>query len=347
VSRPPTDVRSSNTTLFSCISIETGAKCNRSCAFCPVSHAPREDEWMPEETFQKILNDLVLLDYRQRVVLHSYNEPVRDERLERFVREIRTALPRVCIMFNTNGDYFKSADDISKYFLAGLNQMQINVYSSLDGCGDEEKIKHGAVKAQARYEKLCEWVASIGWLTPGLSIYQHIGASRSTCEVVPKWGFQPTVNHDNRMPQRIHKISTRHHIANRAGNIPDFLPALSSPLQKSCVRPFREMVINWRGDSILCCNAYSKTGVQDGSDASSGNVMDRSLEELFNDERYHAYRVKLQAKDRNIYLCDGCDFGGGMYQHNIPRVTMGPERDEQIISADMRSMKAAGFGGKT
>lgn len=331
------DIRTSNTKLFTCISIETGAKCNRHCTFCPVSHEPRDDEWMSQEIFDKIIADLVALDYRQRVVLHSYNEPTRDVRLESFIKQIRMSLPRVCIQFNTNGDYIKSADDVKKYFVAGLNQMQINIYNAVDGCGDAEKIARGVIKCEERYAKFCEWVASVEWLTPGLSVYNHIGSHRHTCEVVPKWNFQPTTSHDNNMPSRKHDVSTRHHIANRAGNIPNFMPALSAPLGKMCVRPFREMVINWRGDAVLCCNDY-------GAEASSGNVTQRSVEELFNDARYHAYRVKLQAKNRDIHLCDKCDYNGGFYQHNVPSVTFGEDEDALLVLRDMRSREAAGFG---
>lgn len=336
------DVRTNHTTLFTCLSIETGSRCNRRCAFCPVSTDTRDDEWMPMEMIEKILADLVRLGYKQRLVFHSYNEPTRDERLVDIIRMFRVTLPKVCMMFNTNGDYFKTADDIKKYFYAGLNQMQINVYSAGDGSANHTRIMSGIESAKKRYVFLKELVDSINWIDQTASIYNHIGADGKACEVVPKWDFQPTKSHDNHMPTKKHKASTRHHIANRAGNIPDFMPALDEPLSKMCVRPFREMIINWRGDAVLCCNSYSKSGEE--SQASVGNVMEKPIEELFNDPRFHIYRVKLQAKDRNIYLCDKCDYSGGFYTHNVPHVTFGAERDEQIITADMRSKEAAGFG---
>jgi radical SAM protein with 4Fe4S-binding SPASM domain len=117
------------------------------------------------------------------------------------------------------------------------------------------------------------------------------------------------------------------------------MPALDEPMSKMCIRPFRAMTINWKGDVILCCNDYHAS-------ASTGNVMERSLLDLWNDPRYHAYRIKLQAKDRNIHLCDKCDYAGGFYQHNVPHVTLGAERDEQIIATNMRSREAAGFGAE-
>jgi MoaA/NifB/PqqE/SkfB family radical SAM enzyme len=339
--RPMIDVTKENTTLFSLISIETGAKCNRTCSFCPVSVSPREDEWMPLEMIEKILSDLVQLDYKKRVALYSYNEPMRDERLVEIIKKFRDKLPRVCMMINTNGDYIKTQDDIAKYYYAGLNQMQINVYNSADGSGNAERIARGEAKCKERYEFLKGIVDSITWLDQEESIYQYIGPNKFACQVVPKWGFQPTTDHDNHAPNHTHGISKRHHIANRAGNIPDFMPPLDASYDKMCIRPFRTITINWRGDAFLCCNAYSRHDAP--SQASFGNVMDKSVEELWNDERFHIYRVKLRGKNRDIYLCDKCDYDGGFYQHNVQHVTFGEERDREILNADLRSAEAIGF----
>lgn len=335
----PIDVRSSNTVFASFFSIETGSECNRSCSFCPVSHSPREhDEWMSRETFDRIVDQLVEMNYTQRIALYSYNEPVRDKRLPELIANVRLRLPKTCIMINSNGDYFKTSDDIKRLYDAGLNQMQINVYSSADGSGNQERIDRGIVKARQRQEFLQGLVDQLPWLDQEASIYQHIGANSTACQVVPKFNFQPTSDHSNKAPTEQHGISVRHHIANRAGNIPNFMPALDEPMRKMCIRPFRAMTINWRGNVLLCCNTY-----HDG-EASVGNVSDRSLIELWNDPRYHAYRIKLQAKDRNIYACATCDYNGGFYSHNVPHVTMGGDEDARIVAADMRTSESAGFG---
>lgn len=325
--------------LFTCLSIETSSKCNRHCAFCPVSVAPREDELMPMEMIEKIVADLVRLEYKQRIVLHSYNEPTRDDRLCDILKMIRERLPQTSIMFNTNGDYFKTADDIIKYFVAGLNQMQINVYSASDGSGNPDRVASGIKNAERRYDALKAMVDSIHWLDQEGTIYQKVSPHAKNVSVEKKWGIQPTASHDNAVVSKKHKSSKRNHLSNRAGNIPDFVPAVEEPLGKMCVRPFREMIINWRGESILCCNDYH-------AQASSGNVMERPIEDLFFDERYETYRIKLLAKDRHIHLCDVCDYDGGFYQHNVKRVTRGPEEDLRVVNADMRLPEHAGFAPK-
>lgn len=340
--RDKIDVRESNTRLFTLIAIETGSKCNRTCSFCPVSHAPREDEWMSDEMIDKIISDLVALNYRDRIYLYSYNEPMRDPRLCDIIRKVRERLPRVCMGINTNGDYIGDVDDLKRPFLAGLNQMQINVYSSADGSGDEERVARGIEKAEKRRAFLQGLVDSVSWLDQRESLYQKIPPSHTACQVVPKYGFQPQLeDHDNHQPHAKHGISKRHHLANRAGNIPEFMSPLTEPYSKMCIRPFRTITINWRGDAFLCCNAYTRS--DSPSQAAFGNVMDKSVEQLWNDERFHAYRIKLQNKDRRIYLCDKCDYDGGFYQHNVQHVTLGAERDADIVAADMRDPSALGW----
>ncbi|HEU4520797.1 MAG TPA: hypothetical protein VFT12_02270, partial [Thermoanaerobaculia bacterium] len=41
------------------VSLETMTNCNQKCYFCPVSIAPREDEEMPTELFDRIVAQLI------------------------------------------------------------------------------------------------------------------------------------------------------------------------------------------------------------------------------------------------------------------------------------------------
>jgi hypothetical protein len=146
------DVREQHTTFATFFSIETGSECNRSCTFCPVSHYPREgDEYMSDEMFDRILDQLVEMRYSQRIALYSYNEPLRDARLPDLIARVRARLPRTCVMINSNGDYFKTSADIQRLYDAGLNQMQINVYCAADGSGNPERIARGIESAKKRY----------------------------------------------------------------------------------------------------------------------------------------------------------------------------------------------------
>lgn len=293
--------------LPSTIGIETSSLCNRACVFCPNATHKRDDEFMPEEMFIKILNDLAAVGWAKNLHLYRYNEPMRDKRLLDLIALATATLPGVCVMLNTNGDYFRSKDDIMRFFDKGGRHLQINIYSS---DYDSEKAEEAATK---RFNVIQGWVNELSetvGIMQGRSLYNYSKERR--CNVVWKGeleGFKGTMK-----------------LTNRGG----ILGTIPEPLRKGCTRPFRNMNINWQGDVLLCCQDYH--GV-----VKFGNVMDKSVSELWNSYALNVYRVKLLGKDRRIPVCDQCDYSGGVYQHNVPHVSFGKDEDRKIVEADMRS----------
>ena len=312
-------VLSEKTSLFSSIGIETGAVCNRRCYFCPNAEAEREDEWMSDELFQKIIGDLVKLRYTGRVELYIYNEPTRDPRLLELIAQVRGRLPKSCIMINTNGDYFKKRGDIVRLFEVGLNQLQINIYNASESANpDPERVARGAKAAKRRMAKIQGWLDEIPGVSQTASLYQKLPPSKRAAKVVQKFGGGE-------------KKGGVNHISNRSGNI-SLKPLLEEPLPRGCTKPFRFLNVNWLGQAILCCNDFH-------GETTVGNVKDRSLEDLWNDSVLHVYRLKLQNKDRDLFFCKGCDFDGGPYQHNIKSVTFGEQRDSALLEADLSTFE--------
>ncbi len=303
-------------TLFSSLAIETASLCNRKCFFCPVAYNTRPDVYMPLDLIDKMLEELKTLNYRGRLEWYIYNEPTRDKRLPELILRARRALPYICQMINTNGDYFKSAEDIQKLFDAGLNQMQINIYSARDGNPDLVKIESGVKLASFREAKIGLWVNSLG-ISQTESLYQNIGHNKRAIKVVGKYGISGETKDSD--------LEGPNHFSNRSGNVTPFRSALTKPLDKMCTRPFRFLNVNYDGEALLCCNDYH--GV-----LPIGNVKDETLEDLWNSEVLNKYRIKLQNKKRNAVLCDVCDFKGGPYQHMIDHVTTGSQAsDDKII----------------
>jgi MoaA/NifB/PqqE/SkfB family radical SAM enzyme len=100
-------------------------------------------------------------------------------------------------------------------------------------------------------------------------------------------------------------------IINRSGNIPEFLPATTAPIERMCVRPFRLLNINWKGEALICCNDYH-------GGVAFGNVRDSTLTQLWNHPVINEYRRRLLVKDRSLPLCSKCDCHAGAYPHNVP-----------------------------
>lgn len=306
--------------LFNTISVEVASRCNRHCHFCPNGYHDREDKFMEWDIIKKIIGELKELKYKGRITWYNYNEPTRDKRLPDIMKYCREQLPGVCQMINTNGDYFKSKDDIKKYFEAGLNQMQINVYSAYDDSESEEQFEKGIRLSKKRELLFNKWVDELvkeGALERNKTMYTKISVNKRYINIVPKYGIKKGFTGTG-----------VDGFTNRSGNIPDFKEAVNHSLNKSCVRPFRMMYIDYNGQSTLCCNDYH-------SMTNFGNIRNKTLVEMWNSLEMNIYRLKLQNKDRQCYLCNKCDFNGGSYPGAIDHVTFGKEIDAKILKADL------------
>ncbi|UHG92168.1 radical SAM/SPASM domain-containing protein [Spirosoma oryzicola] len=91
------------TDIFTALDIEINSKCNLKCSYCPISTESRGDEYMSEELFGKILDDLSCFPYSGRISPHFYGEPTLDERLVGLMRMAREKLPKAQLIIHTNG----------------------------------------------------------------------------------------------------------------------------------------------------------------------------------------------------------------------------------------------------
>lgn len=93
------------TPIFDTIEIETYNRCNGLCDFCPVSvyNDTRAEAKMTEVLFNKIIDELVEIQYSGAICLHSNNEPFMDDRIIGFAKKIRMKLPRAYTHLYTNG----------------------------------------------------------------------------------------------------------------------------------------------------------------------------------------------------------------------------------------------------
>jgi radical SAM protein with 4Fe4S-binding SPASM domain len=83
----------------------------------------------------------------------------------------------------------------------------------------------------------------------------------------------------------------------RAGKIFQRGAALDTP----CLRPSKYMIINWKGDVLLCCQDFYGEYVM-------GNVNDDSLLTIWNNDKFKEYREKLAKGQRmEIPICKNCD----------------------------------------
>jgi len=117
--------------LFTHVEIETINRCNNTCSFCPVNKEQdiRVKEYMDEDLFYKIIDDLESLNYSGDLSFYSNNEPLLDKRIYGFIKYAKARLPEAKHIMYTNGKIL-TVDRYKKLFKSGLDYLRIDNYDN-------------------------------------------------------------------------------------------------------------------------------------------------------------------------------------------------------------------------
>jgi radical SAM protein with 4Fe4S-binding SPASM domain len=105
-------------------------------------------------------------------------------------------------------------------------------------------------------------------------------------------------------------------LENRGGGVRQELPVFERDrmryLNRSCERPFAMMVVDSRGQVVLCCDDLY-------GDVIMGDIQSHRLEEIWNNERFALYRNALDHEGRcNLPLCGNCSYSGEGFRPFFP-----------------------------
>lgn len=256
------------------VQVQTISWCNRSCEFCPSQKFPRKLELISLETYQRVLDELAAIGFAGRFSPFLQGEPLLDKRLPELVAMARKTLPRAKLLIQTNGDALTVEKGLA-LFEAGLHKLLINGYD------DREQL--------ARLQNL---VREIIGKRPDLKRNRPGLGTMLRSESRDK--IQREISIDNKTWWQ---VDTQE---NWAGNIPG---ALAKPLQKSCIRPFNQLYVHFNGNAVLCCCDWKGEVV-------FGNLLEKSLSEVWYGPVAAKYREKLARKDRRLKLCAVCNYRG-------------------------------------
>lgn len=88
-------------------------------------------------------------------------------------------------------------------------------------------------------------------------------------------------------------------ISNRAGAL---FNCKSRIQNKPCYKPSNQIIINWKGDVVLCCSDYNSNFI-------FGNVINNSIRDIWYSTRFMKIRVILKKRKgrTQIEMCKNCD----------------------------------------
>jgi hypothetical protein len=259
------------------VEIENHSFCNRTCWFCPNSFLDRKSgvKLAPPELLEKVLRDLKSIDYDRTLVWSRYHEPLGHESIYENLAKARRELPRAILAMVSNGDYLNK-ERVQKLADAGLNRMMLDLY-----------LPDGKEEDDAEFEKAFQKFLERTGLTPkqmGERYYRLEGSSTEISLMSPVY--------------RKENISTR-------GGLLKIPKAQQYHRTAACLVPIRQVVIDYNGKGMLCCQVRSDA--PEHQNAVIGDLMDPEY------SLFHFYRDLAGARKGLLQpgakkgVCESCD----------------------------------------
>lgn len=148
-------------TLFKILNLETINICNRSCFFCKFGNRKflEEKSTMSIEVIEKILKELLSLNYEGSIRLHHVNEPMMDKRIYDIILLIKKYSSSIITEMTTNGDLINEVS-IKKLYESGLDRLNISAY--------EDKSMEKFISLQKK------WNFKINDMREGIELYDKL-----------------------------------------------------------------------------------------------------------------------------------------------------------------------------
>lgn len=271
--------------IFHCVQLELTEGCNRYCHFCgirSIRKGPNDDlKFATIEMCSETSKSLARADWSGRIELAMHGEPLLNPMAFECIAAIRKNLKNAQIQITTNGKVMigQMKKWITSLFSAGVNFIVMDTYRP-----EREQLRNEVKTTGARIIDLY----SIGnTVTP---YTHHHGKLDGSVILLDDLALVSGV------------IRSRT-ICNHAGNN-KCAPIPPVPLRKQCTIPYRELAVSYSGDVLFCCRDFKRI-------LCGGNVMERDAVEIWNSDKFHHYRSRLQFKDRNFAPCSVCDSGCG------------------------------------
>ncbi len=228
-------------------------------------------------TYKRIIEELAALRFSGRFSPFLQCEPLLDKRLPELISITGEFLPRAKLLIQTNGDMLTAKKGIT-LFKSGLHKLVINCY-------DDEK---------NRLSRLRNIATEIKSQMP--EVKYSVG------------GFHMMIRPErpNHIRQEItiedKTTWTKDGQENWAGNVPG-IHLEREPMKAWCFRPFYQLYVHYNGNVVLCCCDWK-------GDVVLGNINENTLSEIFSGPVATTYRQNLNNKNRQMKLCNVCDYPG-------------------------------------
>lgn len=257
--------------------IETTSVCNTNCFFCPHENMKREKMHMPDDIFNKSVEEIKKMGLRD-IGLCNFGEPLVDPKIVERVRIVKKNYD--CSVHIITNALALSNDVAEGLIDAGLDKLTV----SLDAVDKDsfKKIRLGS------YEKVVSNIKNL------MELKKKKNADN------PFVCVRFMVSKDNKKDARRFIWMWKNIVDEVAfGRIHDFYHGGQHLLNAPCLFLWESLVILSNGDVTVCCVDYEgKLFV--------GNIMEKSLWEIWNSEEIQRLR-KWHLSGDYPAMCEHCD----------------------------------------
>jgi Radical SAM superfamily/Iron-sulfur cluster-binding domain len=267
------------------ISLETFAKCNAACTFCPYTTLERIGTKMPDELIDSIIEELKDHPHPFLISPFKVNEPFLDKRLIPICRKINEQLPNAILRLFTNGSALteKHIDEVATlkrvtHLWISLNECEVDKYRATMGLDFERTVANLDLLHEKKAQRAFNWPVMISRVRQAFIPNDDDNA------------FSAYVH--NRWPLfKVHLIKRDSWLGFTEPNDPE-VP------DEGCSRWF-ELSVMATGKVSLCCmdgeGAYSIGDIRDGVFAT------------YNAPHWRERRVKMLSR-KGINPCSTCNY---------------------------------------
>lgn len=261
------------------VEIETHAKCNRVCSFCPNAIIDRRlnQTLTPTAILDRIFEQLGSIDYTGQIVVARYSEPLTNlPYLYDCLSRARSAVPHAELGITTNTDYLKRSvlDELHK---VGLNTLYMSIYLR-----DHEQwtIELARSYTERLAKKLgVQVLTHVETAKNILATYEYKGMSlRSTCHNWASWGND------------------------RGGSLEQYK---TGDRLGPCRDPFETFVVDYNGSVMPCCAVRSDLPIHQDSVAGDLSAPGANIFDIYTGQLSH-WRRGLVGFGKKEFPCVTC-----------------------------------------
>ena len=281
--------------------VEHYNQCNLRCRFCARTYTPEPERKMDVELFRAIVDDVATWVKRIRVDLTPIGEPFMNDLLFEYVKLASERIPKPYILVFSNGVLLARRPELMvEFFECGGHQLVIDIYVPELLPIVLDRVEGIRKRLESLGVEVYQYRDDVGCIDEEgkvhrIHLYWHKGSKRYLI-----------VNHACSVETQGRGRVRRFH--NMGGHLPPGIPGIDYhvDVHRHCMRPHRELVVDYHGCVRLCCQCI-------WNDIVAGKFPDDgSLADIWNNELMWVYRWFLRhAKAKRVLPpCSRCSYHG-------------------------------------